>query len=155
MKIYTILLWHLEANIAVWLISMLLSATLGVFIPDSLQILFYLFIYVLFIALSYFHLSDMGSKDMELQKFSLLKCLISGILAITLNALLILPDIPGPFSGSFIKTVLTSVPYHFIYLVKSLKNNLRLSFLIFLLLNIPVFTLFYYVGKLQYTNKKV
>ncbi|HBN85196.1 MAG TPA: hypothetical protein DDZ89_15285 [Clostridiales bacterium] len=150
MKFYTILVWHVGANILTYALAFLISISIGLFFDGSAFIPFSITLYIIFLVLSFFYISAKGFKDTEDENFSIIKCLFSCIIAMAANAFFISRDLSGETS---LKLLLTSVPYTFVWYVDALKQNLGLWIAILLLINIPVFTVFYGIGYIQYKRR--
>ena len=148
MKFYTILAWHAGASIVTWFILLIISKLLGPFIPDHLEksalMLLNILPYFIFLALSFFYISPKGFKDAEEEKFSIIKCLFSCIIAMVVNAFFIPRNITGLF---------TAIPYSFVWSHEPFKQAPGKWVNILLLINIPIFTIYYGIGNIQYKRR--
>ncbi len=154
MKFYTILGWHTGANILTWFIAFAISILLKPFLGSNLHeddlIPLYIFLYIVFLVLSFFYISVKGYKDAEEEKFSIIKCLFSCIIGMAVSTFIMSRDPSGETS---LIVLLSSVPYSFVWYFDALKQNPGLWIAILLLINIPVFTIYYGIGNIQYNRR--
>ena len=148
MKFYTILAWHAGASFVTWVFLLIISRILGLFFMNAPEktalMVFNILSYFIFLILSFFYISPKGFKDAEEEKFSIIKCLFSCIIAMAVNAFFI----PRNISGLF-----TAIPYSFVWSYEPFNQNPGRWDNILLLINIPVFTVFYGIGYIQYKRR--